>query len=149
MGGMEATKGEDLEDCAHMIANATGCFPQPGSSIDRSATRSDGTIKMGTEILRECLPLAEPGVSCATDCCVNPAVTEYREASEVQPQTPCVSFCVYGRRGARVSQREAARGSERQREAAKPSRCVNKGAARKPGRGMRRRWASAHVGARL
>ena len=86
MGGTEAQKGKDLEDCAHMIANATGCFPRPGSS---SSSRPDGTIKITTEVIRECLPsAAELGVNCTTDCCVtNPALMNYRDTEEVRSLT--------------------------------------------------------------
>ena len=86
MGGTEAQKGKDLEDCAHMIANATGCFPRPGSS---SSSRPDGTIKLTTEVIRECLPSVKLGVSCiTTDCCVmNPALIDYRDTDEVRSLT--------------------------------------------------------------
>lgn len=85
MGGTEVQKDKDLEDCAHMFANATGCFPRPGFS---SNSRPDGTIKLTTEVIRECLPSAEPGASCTTDCCVmNPSLIDYRDGEEVRTPT--------------------------------------------------------------
>lgn len=94
MSGAEAKKSKDLGDCAHMIANATGCFPRPGSG---STSRPDGTIKLETEVIRECLPSAELGVSCAAaDCCVmNPALVHYRDTEEVRSLTlwPCPLAC--------------------------------------------------------
>ena len=91
MSGEEAKKVKDLEDCAHMFANATGCFPRPGYG---SSSRPDGTVKFETEVIRECLPSAELGSSCTTDdCCVmNPALIHYRDSEEVR--SPPLTFSV-------------------------------------------------------
>lgn len=76
---MEAAEAQDANDCAHMVVNASGCYPG-----DTEMGSMDGTIKIWTggveTIVRECLP--EGGA-----CTVNPAVHNFRLESEGNCET--------------------------------------------------------------
>lgn len=78
-----------LEDCGHMVQNATGsCVPPAGALTgagQHAGSHPDGTIKIGYSkmTVRECLPTSA-ATPCNTACCVS-------------SQAICLCFCFMGR----------------------------------------------------
>jgi hypothetical protein len=72
-----------VDDCGHMVANATGCIPKPGQA---AASSPDGMIALDGKVVHECV-VASATTGCNTACCVNPQVTALRKSQEVRAST--------------------------------------------------------------